>query len=440
VSNSFPDNLENLRPISGDVAERHDFVFAGGGLSGLSLAYHLAHSPLGDKSILIVDQSPKSQNDRTWGFWSDRHTPFEAIVDRSWSRLRFITPGLERVADLGAYRYKVIRGLDFYNFVRDDLAARENITFKRGRVRRIEDGSEEARVVIDDQTVGAKWVFDSCYGPADTHTDSSRYHRLSLHFAGWEIRTDEPAFDHRLSLHFAGWEIRTDEPAFDPDLATLMDFRVAQEGETRFFYLLPFDERRALVEYTIFSSAVLGRGDYEAALRGYIREQLGIEAYEIVRREKGNIPITDRPFPRKLGRRVMSIGARAGRIKPTTGYAFTRIQADSAAIVDSLLRVSHPFDVPADSYRYQLCDSILLDIMERRGGEVRPIFEAMFANNSIGRIFRFLDEAVSPWEHLSIIPTLPPRPFLRALLNRRVWPAVGQSHTTVSAGSPAIAE
>jgi lycopene beta-cyclase len=338
VSNSFPDNLENLRPISGDVAERYDFVIAGGGLSGLSLAYHLAHSPLGDKSILIVDQSPKSQNDRTWGFWSDRPTPFEAIVDRSWSRLRFITPGLERVADLGAYRYKVIRGLDFYNFVRDDLAARDNITFKRGRVRRIEDGPEEAHVVIDDQTVGAKWVFDSCYGRADTQTDPSRYHHLNLHFAGWEIQTDEPAFD--------------------PDVATLMDFRAPQEGETRFFYLLPFDERQALVEYTIFSKAVLGRGDNEEALRRYIKEQLGIETYEVVRREKGNIPITDQPFPRQLGRRVMSVGARAGRIKPTTGYAFTRIQADSAAIVDSLFRVSHPFDVPVDSYRYRLCDSI----------------------------------------------------------------------------------
>jgi hypothetical protein len=78
--------------------------------------------------------------------------------------------------------------------------------------------------------------------------------------------------------------------------------------------------------------------------------------------------------------------------------------------------------------------------MEERGEEVRPIFEAMFANNSIGRIFRFLDEAVSPWEHLAIIPTLPPLPFLSALLHRRVWPAVGQSQTTVSASSLAIAE
>ena len=129
---------------------------------------------------------------------------------------------------------------------------------------------------------------------------------------------------------------------------------------------------------------------------------LGIESFEIVRQESGNIPITDRPFPRRLGQRVMSIGARAGRIKPTTGYAFTRIQEDSAAIVSSLQRNGHPFDVPADPYRYRLSDSILLEIMEQRGRQIRPIFEAMFRRNKIGRIFRFLDEVASPWEQLAI--------------------------------------
>ena len=58
--NSYLEQPKNLRSIP---AAQYDFVIAGGGLSGLSLAYHLAHSPLGDKSILIVDQSPKSQND-----------------------------------------------------------------------------------------------------------------------------------------------------------------------------------------------------------------------------------------------------------------------------------------------------------------------------------------------------------------------------------------
>ena len=393
-----PVNLENPRPL----LPSYDFVIAGGGLSGLSLAYFLAHSPqgasnaLGNKTILIVDQSPKSQNDRTWGFWSDRPNPFDDIIQRSWDRLRFITPGLERTSDLGSYRYNVIRGLDFYKFMYDDLAAFSNVTFRRGRVRYIEDGLSMATVTIDDQMVTTKWVFDSCLAQTGVQPTSRQYHDLKLHFAGWEVQTVEPSFD--------------------PGVATLMDFRTPQEDETRFFYILPFNERRALVEYTIFSKAVLPQASYEQALADYIKEQLGIEAYQIVRRESGCIPVSDRPFPRRLGRRVMSIGVKAGRIKPTTGYAFTRIQEDSAAIVNSLQRTGHPFDVPADPYRYRLSDAILLEIMAHRGRQIRPIFEAMFRRNDIGRIFRFLDEVASPWEQLAIIPTLPSLPFLRALI------------------------
>jgi lycopene beta-cyclase len=402
VTPDSEENLDDLRPIS----HRYDFVIAGGGLSGLSLAYQLAQSPFGDdKSILIVDQSPKSRNDRTWGFWSDRPTPFDGIVDRSWKRLRFATPNLERTSNLGGYRYNVIRGLDFYEFIRDDLAALNNVVFQQGRVRHIEDGSDAATVTIDDQVVSAKWLFDSCFGRAKSPADLRRYHDLKLHFVGWEIRTEEPAFD--------------------PWVATLMDFRTPQENETRFFYILPFNERQALVEYTIFSNSVLSHAEYQRSLRQYIREQLAIEVFEIVRQESGCIPVTDRPFQRQLGQRVMSIGAKAGRIKPTTGYAFTRIQEDSAAIISSLQRNGHPFDVPADPYRYRLSDSILLEIMAQRGRLIRPIFEAMFRRNKIGRIFRFLDEVASPWEQLAIIPTLPALPFLRVLFRRLILRGAG---------------
>jgi hypothetical protein len=44
----------------------------------------------------------------------------------------------------------------------------------------------------------------------------------------------------------------------------------------------------------------------------------------------------------------------------------------------------------------------------------------MFKNNSIGRVFRFLDEVASPWENFLLIATLPPRLFLQALSQRRV--------------------
>ena len=81
-------------------------------------------------------------------------------------------------------------------------------------------------------------------------------------------------------------------------------------------------------------------------MRDYLETVLGIKEYRIVATEGGVNPLTDQPFPRRLGRRIMTIGIPGGRVKPSSGYAFWRIQQDSAAIVRSLLQVEHPFDVP----------------------------------------------------------------------------------------------
>jgi len=130
----------------------YDFILAGGGAAGLSLAYHLAHSPLRDRSVLIIDQDTKDRNDRTWCFWTDRPTPFEGIVHRCWSRLRFLTKDLDLTFDLGAYRYQMVRGIDFYRFVRQDTAAWAQVDMVQGAVERIEDGPSGATMAVDGST------------------------------------------------------------------------------------------------------------------------------------------------------------------------------------------------------------------------------------------------------------------------------------------------
>jgi lycopene beta-cyclase len=84
------------------------------------------------------------------------------------------------------------------------------------------------------------------------------------------------------------------------------------------------------------------------------------------------------------------------------------------------MQAGHPFDVPPSSWFYRLCDTLMLQIMLRQGGQIKPIFTAMFRNNPIERIFRFLDEATSPWENLAMMASLPPQLFLRAFFRLKV--------------------
>jgi lycopene beta-cyclase len=372
----------------------YDFIIAGAGLSGLSLAVHLIRSPLRDRSILVVDYDAKERNDRTWSYWSDQPALFDDLACRTWVRLHLAGLNGAMFVNLRRYRYRTIRGSAFYEHARRELAQHPNVTWRRGKVEAIEDGGEAARVIVNREAVTGRWVFDSLPRPVSAVLDR-RYHHLKLHFKGWEIETVRPAFD--------------------PSAATFLDFRTPQAGATRFFYVLPFDERHALVEYTLFSNMPLQPGEYERAIQAYLRDVLKINDYRLMRQEGGVIPITDQLYPRRLGRRVMAIGMKGGRIKPTTGFAFTRVQSDSAAIVQSLLEHDQPFEIPEDSVRYRLYDSMLLDIMEREPERIQSIFAMLFKRNTIEHVLSFLDEQASLRYNLHMFANLPQAPFLQAL-------------------------
>jgi len=106
--------------------------------------------------------------------------------------------------------------------------------------------------------------------------------------------------------------------------------------------------------------------------------------------------MTDYPFPRRGGRSVLCIGIPGGMLKPTTGFAFARIQRDSAAIVRSLLAYGHPFAVPTSAWGYRLYESVMLGMMGRHGQHIGGLLAMLFRLGSPTRIFRFLDECGAP--------------------------------------------
>ncbi len=377
-----------------------DYLIAGGGAAGLSLAYRLINSPLKDRSILIIDRDAKRSNDHTWCFWIDRPMLFDPVVSHSWDHFRFVGEGFDQVLSLAPFHYKMIRGIDFYDYTLAALRACPAVTFFQGQVERIQDGAETATVIAGGQTFHARYVFDSTFKPSDFQPDPARYHNLKQHFLGWEIETLAPLFD--------------------PALMTLFDFTTPQKGSMRFMYILPFTPQRALVEYTLFSATLLQTREYEEALRNYIETVLGWRDYTIRAVETGVIPMTDMPFARRVGRRILNIGTKGGRVKPSTGYSFLRTQADTAAIVRSLLAAGHPFNIPNDPWLFHYLDTIMLQLMDRRGGQMKQIFTDLFKNNPTPRLLRFLDETASLPEVLRVLGSVPPGPFLQAWFRLKI--------------------
>jgi lycopene beta-cyclase len=383
------------------IIEKHyDYVLTGGGAAGLSLALAIKNSPLVNRSILIVDRQVKNINDRTWCFWSKAPTAVDPVISNSWNELFFFGKDFTSQFHLKPFSYHLVHGIDFYEYAQSLLKSLPGVDFLQADVQQILDSESNARVVTNLGIFSGEWIFDSRFIAADFHPDPNRYHYIKQHFLGWEIETSQPAFSTQS--------------------ATLFDFRTPQNGSMRFFYVLPFDERRALVEYTLFSAELLEKQEYQQAITSYLSDVLKIKEYTIKHEEFGVIPMTDQPFNRRAGKRVLNIGTRGGRVKPSSGYAFKRILQDSEAIVRSLITYADPFHLPKSPLRYQWFDTLLLQILYRQGQQGEPIFTALFKNNPIDRIFEFLDETAGIPENLKLIASLPPLSFLKALFRTKI--------------------
>jgi lycopene beta-cyclase len=382
-----------------DPPEFYDYLLVGGGAAGLSLAYHLVQEPrLAGRRVLLIEPEAKTQNDRTWSYWTDAPGPFDHLARGQWRQIAFRAPGFERVLSLGPYRYYSLRGIDFYRFVHAALAARpQQVTQVAGQVSAMLEvpGGVEARLA-DGRRYRARYAFDSRPPAIEPNPDKHRY----------------------LLQHFVGWEIETDRDVFNPEIQEFMDFRGPQQHEARFIYVLPFGPRRALVEYTLFSAQRLPKAEYEAHIVDYLTNTLGLTAgqYRVVEVEEGAIPMTDHPLPARAGARIINLGTRAGRAKPSTGYAFQRIQAQSARLVAALASTGQPpADATGDRWQFPLFDTLLLDIMQRQGERTRDIFRHLFERNPVERILSFLNEQTSWLDNLRIMNSVPAGPFLRSI-------------------------
>ncbi len=382
----------------------YDYIIAGGGAAGRSLAYRLLQHPiLKNRRILILDAAAKDQNDRTWCFWERGSGPFESIVQHQWSNLR-VFQGAEFDKQLPIHRasfaYKMIRGIDFYKHTDQAFEAAPNIDYRREWVRSIEDSASGVTVRTDQGTYQAQYCFSSIL--RDT--------------------IDKSGVNY-LDQHFRGWFIRTESDVFNPDEAIFMDFRTPQEGEARFFYVLPTSRREALVEIAIFSNNHLTISGYDRLIANYLTAhwpQIG--TYEVLDTEMGNIPMTDYKFRRQRGNTIF-IGTAGGDTRGSSGYTFYNIQRTVTSIIDLLAAGKAPVPVPTlQQRRHQLYDSVLLKVLVSNYYPADALFRMLFAGNPAKRLLPFLNAESSFGQELRLMQTVPIPVFLRAFFNQFVLP------------------
>ena len=359
----------------------------------------MQHPFFNDKQILVIDQSPKNNNDRTWCFWEQQPGVFEEIVHHRWKQIDFYSTGYSARFDLEPYEYKMIRGIDFYNCVLEKAKQKSNIHFYYDKVESLTNENNKAIVKIGDQQFEAEYIFNSILFYDILKEGRGKYNLLQ---------------------HFKGWLIETPTNIFNERVATFMDFRVSQNHGTTFAYMLPVSPNKALVEYTLFTEKLLQPHEYNEALKQYIETYLKIKNYNVTEEEFGVIPMTNYAFPKASGN-IINIGTAGGQTKASSGFTFQFIQKQAAAVIGALINNTYPLATPSFMRkRFALYDSVLLNILQQKkmGGD--KIFEQLFKKNPPQRVLRFLDNETNFSEELKIMASVPAVIFLPAALNELI--------------------
>lgn len=382
-----------------------DFIIAGAGAAGLSLAWNIVQSPaLQSRKILLIDRSFTPRDDKTWCFWDDSLIPDPTLINLRWNRMQ-VSAGKSLFQDtLRRATYYCLRSADFGRWMVQQLTDHPQITWLASSITEIRDTPPFGTVETEAGVFTGDYVFQSVQA---TITRADRIGMLQ---------------------HFAGFDISTEKPRFDPARMTLMDFRVPQFDGTAFMYVLPANAHQALVEYTVFSQQLLSEAQYHEAIEAYLEQHYSLtpDQYTVDRREKGVIPMSEAEHATRRGSHIFALGVASGLTKPSTGYAFTRILRQTRGITEQLARGEVPDYRVRSARRFRFYDLLLLDILRKESGSSEAIFTALFRRNPMDDVLQFLDEQTDISTEIGIFTSLPWGPFIRSLLRNLPYVVTGR--------------
>lgn len=289
------------------IGSNSDVLLVGGGPAGLTLAAELGRRGV---SVLVVHESWGTKWARSYGSWAGGLPPDLAEIAGTG---RFERPCVtfstgERKSVEHAYvRFDTAR----LQAALEERAAQAGAVFFHGRFEGTLDEGGEGVAVAEDphgqrQHLRARVIID-CSGGA---------------FARRQHQSAAPAFQSA----FGVW-MEVDRTPFGSDSMSLMDLRATEADgvpEKSFLYAMP--ERSGLLfaqETVLASRRPVSMKVLQARLQARLR-QTGVQVRQTLESERCLIPL-GLPPPRAGAREMLSFGAAAGLIQPSSGYCLASI-------------------------------------------------------------------------------------------------------------------
>lgn len=370
-----------------------DLILVGGGLANGLLAWRLLQTRP-DVAFVLLEAGPTIGGNHTWSFHGSDVTKKQldwlwVLASKSWPAHDVIFKTGDRRIGGG---YHSIRSEAFHWKLMEQLKDRVRLKTK------VTAQTATSVTLSTGETLEAKAVIDA-RGFSSAPSWPCGYQK----FLGMDVELDAP---HGL------------------EVPLLMDGRVEQHGAFRFVYLLPWDERRVLVEDTYYSDdAQLELPVLRARVHQYLGAR-GLKVKSVIREESaalpiplsGEAPVLDRP----------TLGVAGGFFHATTGYSLpfaveladlvaARRSFDAATLTPWLNELAKEHWASQSFFR-------LLNRMLFRGAvpdERVRIFESFYKHDE-ALIGRFYAGRLTSWDIVKVLargaPTVPGPRAMRAAL------------------------
>ena len=349
-----------------------DYIIIGGGCAGLSLAHELnLYKKFENRTLAIIEPREEYKRDKTWSFWKVIDHNFDDCVKKSWNNFTINSKYETQHLHCNDFPYQSIDSGLFYSKIINELKKNKNICFFKD---------------IKEINTNNSFIFNS------VPTINKNIENL------WQ--------------HFCGVEIQTKNDIFDDKIINLMDFNCDQRNSVHFFYTLPFERNKALIETTWLSNMTdTSIMNYDEQIKKYIEQNLKIKNYDIIFKEQGAIPLFTTKNTNEKNK--INIGTAGGMTRLSTGYTFLNIQEHSKYIRENFdnLKKLESFKIQS---KYKFLDQVFLKVLERNPKIMPKIFCDMFKVKA-NTVIKFLSNKSNFIEDISIILKMPKSTFIKAL-------------------------
>lgn len=371
----------------------YDLVIIGGGCAGLSLASKL--SEYGEKTpkVLILEQRKNYTNDRTWCFWDIDHPAYQSLVSHAWSTFELANQQRTYAFDCSQHQYLMLESQHFYEALIKQISTHPKIQLMRGQEVQFAplNTAQGWHITTAHTTCTAKQVIDTRPPKKMNPQDSVL----------WQS--------------FVGYEIQTQSDCFSPEKMVLMDFDPTFEQGLAFIYILPTSEKKALIEYTVFSENIIPKQQLITRLKKSITQKVDRQPYELLRVEHGTLPMGYGLTQQYKTSTYLYAGLFAGAARPSSGYAFQRIQSWANKCAQSIVNQQKLYALPKERWVQSFMDGLFLNVIKRDSTRAASLFEDLFNRCEFNTVVKFMSDHATLSDYFRIIKSLPPSPFIKAL-------------------------